>query len=125
MNTTCRVASPDAGGAAPLTRWLHIVLLSAAGCNPTDIAGILFCSSSSVYRIVRAYREGTLSWEHDEQGAAPETAAVADGPAQGKASGGVAVSAETMRRWLHDFGWVWKHPQLVAKAECRRKWRCG
>jgi transposase len=23
---------------------------------------------------------------------------------------GIAVSAETMRRWLHDFGWVWKHP---------------
>jgi transposase len=23
---------------------------------------------------------------------------------------GIAVSAETMRHWLHDFGWVWKHP---------------
>jgi Homeodomain-like domain len=62
---------------------LHIVLLSAAGRNPTDIAAVLFCSRSSVYRTVRAYREGTLSWEHDEQGAAPDTAAVADGPAQG------------------------------------------
>jgi hypothetical protein len=52
---------------------LHIVLLSAAGRNPTDIAAVLFCSRSSVYRTVRAYREGTLSWEHDEQGAAPDT----------------------------------------------------
>ena len=23
---------------------------------------------------------------------------------------GIAVSAETMCRWLHEIGWVWKHP---------------
>jgi putative transposase len=47
---------------------LHILLLCAAGRNPTDIAAVLFCSRSSVYRTVRAYRRGTLGWEHDAQG---------------------------------------------------------
>jgi hypothetical protein len=47
---------------------LHTVLLCAAGRSPTEIAAVLFCSRSSVYRTVRAYREGTLGWEHDEQG---------------------------------------------------------
>ena len=44
---------------------LHIVLLCAAGRNPTDIAAVLFCSRSSVYRTVRAYRAGTLGLESD------------------------------------------------------------
>ena len=36
----------------------HILLLCAAGRTPTEIAAFLFCSRSSVYRIVRAYRTG-------------------------------------------------------------------
>jgi transposase len=28
---------------------------------------------------------------------------------------GITVSAETMRRWLHEIGWVWKRAKLVAK----------
>jgi len=47
---------------------LHIVLLCAAGRTPTDIAAVLFCSRSSVYRTMRAYRQGSLDWEHDDQG---------------------------------------------------------
>ena len=47
---------------------LHILLLCAAGRTPTDIAAALFCSRSSVYRTVRAYRKGTLGWEQDAQG---------------------------------------------------------
>jgi transposase len=47
---------------------LHILLLCAAGRTPTDIAAALYCSRSSVYRTVRAYRKGTLGWEHDAQG---------------------------------------------------------
>jgi hypothetical protein len=47
---------------------LHILLLCAAGHSPTAIAAVLFCSRSSVYRTVRAYREGTLGLEHDDQG---------------------------------------------------------
>ena len=38
---------------------LHMLLLSAAGRTPTDIAAVLFCSRSSVYRTVRASREGS------------------------------------------------------------------
>jgi putative transposase len=30
---------------------------------------------------------------------------------------GVVVSAETMRRWLHEIGWVWKRAKLVAKDD--------
>ena len=47
---------------------LHILLLCAVGRPPTEIAAVLFCSRSSVYRAVRAYRENTLGWEHDAQG---------------------------------------------------------
>src|SRR5919205_792717 len=38
----------------------HILLLCAVGRNPTEIAAFLFCSRSSVYRIVQAYRAGSL-----------------------------------------------------------------
>jgi Winged helix-turn helix len=31
------------------------------------------------------------------------------------ATRGIAVSAATMRRWLHALGWVWKRATLVAK----------
>jgi hypothetical protein len=47
---------------------LHILLWCATGCTPTEIAAVLLCSRSSVYRTVRAYQEGSLSWEHDAQG---------------------------------------------------------
>jgi len=30
---------------------------------------------------------------------------------------GIAVSASTMRRWLHALGWVWKRAQLVARDD--------
>jgi DDE superfamily endonuclease/Winged helix-turn helix len=30
---------------------------------------------------------------------------------------GIAVSAETMRRWRHEIGWVWKRPKLVANDD--------
>jgi hypothetical protein len=47
---------------------LHILLVCAAGRNPTEIAAVLFCSRSSVYRTVRVYRAETLDLEHDDQG---------------------------------------------------------
>jgi transposase len=34
-----------------------------------------------------------------------------------QAKGGMMVSAETMRRWLHELGWVWKRAKLVAKDD--------
>jgi transposase len=37
---------------------LHILLLCAAQRTPTEIAAVLFCSRSTVYRVVRTYRAG-------------------------------------------------------------------
>jgi hypothetical protein len=42
---------------------LHLLLLGAAGHTPSEIAAVLFCSRSSVYRIVKAYRAGTLRFD--------------------------------------------------------------
>ena len=46
----------------------HILLLCADGRNAMDIAAVLFCSRSSVYRAVRAYRQGTLVLAPDDHG---------------------------------------------------------
>jgi transposase len=127
---------------------LHILLLWAVGRNPTEIAAVLFCSRSSVYRTVRAYREGTLGLEHDDQGrlmppvrttvllptlrrsllALLKAAPRAHGWCRTRwscatlaltleAKRGITVSAETLRRWVHEVGWVWKRAQLVAKDD--------
>jgi len=34
-----------------------------------------------------------------------------------QAKHGIEVSAETVRRWLHEIGWVWKRAKLVAKDD--------
>src|SRR5215475_15596414 len=47
---------------------LHVLLLCAAARTPTEIAAVLFCSRSSVYRIVRAYRAGSLGIRVDQDG---------------------------------------------------------
>ena len=47
---------------------LHILLWCAAGRQPTEIAAVLLCARSSVYRTVRAYQAGTLGLEPDEDG---------------------------------------------------------
>jgi transposase len=127
---------------------LHLLLLCAAGRTPTDIATALFCSRSSVYRTVRADREGTLGWEHDAQGRLVPPVhttvllptlrrsllALLKAPPRAygwcrtrwscttlaltlQTKRGVVVSAETMRRWLHELGWVWKRAKLVAKDD--------
>jgi putative transposase len=125
---------------------LHVLLLSAAGRNPTEIAAFLFCSRSSVYRIVRLYRAGMLGlrvasngqlaapmrttllmpWVKRSLGAllkAPPRAygwcrtrwSCATLAAQLKTKHSLEVSAWTVRRWLHEMGWVWKRAKLVAK----------
>jgi len=126
---------------------LHILLLCAAGRTPTEIAAALFCSRSSVYRTVRAYRRGTLALgpSHDTAEGAPPVpvcraslkrsvlallkrapqafgwcrtrwscAALA---AELKARRGVQVSQDTLRRWLHELGYVWKRARHVAKDD--------
>jgi hypothetical protein len=46
----------------------HSLWGGAAGRTPTDMAAVLFCSRSSVYHTVRAYREGSLAGEYDADG---------------------------------------------------------
>ncbi len=126
----------------------HVLLLCADGRNPTEIAAFLFCSRSSVYRLVRAYRAGSLGVRLDQDGqlsiavrmsvlmpwltrslsallkAAPRTYgwcrtrwSCATLAATLQAKHGIEVSAETVRRWLHEMGWVWKRAKLVAKDD--------
>jgi transposase len=123
----------------------HILLLCAAGRNPTEIAAFLFCSRSSVYRIVRAYRAGSLGihlghdgqrsiavqstllmpWLTRSRGALLKKAPRVYGWCRTRWSGatlaatlqakhGIEGSAETVRRWLHAIGWVWKRATLIA-----------
>jgi transposase len=47
---------------------LHVLLLCAAGRTPTEIAAFLFCSRSSVYRIVAAYRSHSLGFDFADAG---------------------------------------------------------
>jgi transposase len=124
---------------------VHIVLLCAAGRTPTEIAAALFCSRSSVYRTVRAYRRGTLALGSAPAAGAPPApvrrasvkrsvrallkraphafgwcrtrwscAALA---AEWQARRGVRVSQETVRRWLHELGYVWKRARHVARDD--------
>jgi transposase len=126
----------------------HIVLLCAAGRTPTEIAAFLLCSRASVYRIVRAYRAGSLGirldpdgplsiavqstifmpWLTRSLGALLKKAPRASGWCRTRwscatlaatlpAKHGIEVSAEPVRRWLHELGWVWKRATLVAKDD--------
>ena len=46
----------------------HVLRRCAAGRNPTEMAAFLCCSRSSVYRMVRAYRTGSLGVRIDQAG---------------------------------------------------------
>lgn len=52
---------------------LHILLLCAAQRSPTEIAAMLFCSRSTVYRVVAAYRAGQGDDLAGEAGPQPAT----------------------------------------------------
>lgn len=123
---------------------LHILLLCAAGYNPTQIAAVLFCSRSSVYRAVYAYRSGSLASlivADPSQRASSLTPSVRRSllallkhvpsaygwcrtrwscstlAAQLQLQRGIEVSTATTRRWLHELGWIWKRAKLVAKDD--------
>ena len=126
---------------------LHLLLLGAAGRTPREVANVLFCSRSSVYRIVRAYRAGTLTFDDGSARATQQsrprlltpslkcsvlallkTAPHALGWCRTRWScatlavelqvrRGIAVSAETMRSWLHELGWEWKRAKVTAKDD--------
>jgi transposase len=126
---------------------LHLLLLCTAGRTPSEIAAVLFCSRSSVYRVVKAYRAGTLTFD-DSTGSEVDQARVrsmtpslkrsvlallktvpgawgwcrtrwscATLALEVQARRGVQGSSETMRRWLHELGWVWKRAKLAAKDD--------
>jgi transposase len=127
---------------------LHILLLCAAGRTPTEIAAFLFCSRSSVYRIVSAYHSHSLGFDFTDDGilqppirtttlspllkrsllallkAAPHAFgwcrtrwSCASLAVQLKVNRGIEVSADTMRRWVAEVGWVWKRAKLIAKDD--------
>jgi transposase len=126
---------------------LHLLLLCAAGRTPSEVAAVLFCSRSSVYRIVRAYRAGTLTFDEATEQATQQrrlrlltpslkrsvqallkTAPRASGWCRTRWScatlavevqvrRGIQVSVETMRHWLHELGWEWKRAKLAAKDD--------
>jgi transposase len=130
----------------------HILLLCAAQRSPTEIRAVLFCSRSTVYRVVQAYRAGQVA------GLAPGERTEALGAAESpprhllaptlvrsllaivrsvprlsgwcrtrwscatialelQARRGFGGSGETVRRWLHELGWVWKRAKLRAKDD--------
>jgi transposase len=137
-----------------LRRWrsgyllaIHIVLLSAAGKRPSAIADFLFCSRTSVYRIVAAYRSGQRGLRLASQAVAgtlevraglarlPRTllSLVRQAPrAYGwcrtrwscqtlalelKVRTGLTISRETVRRWLHQLGYAWKRARHTARDD--------
>jgi len=108
---------------------LHMVWLCAAQRSPTELAAVLFCSRSTVYHGVKAYRAGQFSpalkrsvltilpsvphlcgWCRTRWSCAP--IALALHPRRG-----LEVSAETVRRWRHELAWVWKRATLIAKED--------
>jgi transposase len=129
---------------------LHILLLCAAQRSPTEVATVLFCSRSTVYRVVRAYRAGQLAGLGEGEEASQERpprrltvlspalkrsvlAILHSAPRlcgwcrtrwscatialELRTRRGVGVSAETVRRWLHELDWVWKRAKLIAKDD--------
>jgi transposase len=126
---------------------LHLLLLCAAGRTPSEIAAVLFCSRSSVYRVVKAYRAGTLTFDFPAAEDARRARVRVLTPTLQRSllailgtvpwawgwcrtrwscatlalelqvRRGVRVSAETIRRWLHALGWVWKRAKLAAKDD--------
>ncbi len=116
---------------------LHILLLSAAGRTPTDIATWLFCSRSSVYRTVKAYQAGVFREPPGKRSGRLSPSlrrsllailrtvprrcgwwrtrwSCATIALELRARRGIRVSAETIRRWVHEVGWVWKRTKLTA-----------
>jgi transposase len=129
---------------------LHILLLLARQRSPTAIADWLFCSRSTVYAAAWAWQQGRRPWETTGNstsaslpaGLTPtrqrsllallKNAPLVYGWCRTRWSCaalaktlerrcGQRVSAETVRRWLHALGWVWKRSKLVAKDNDPRR----
>src|SRR5215208_3202944 len=87
---------------------LHVLLLCAAGRTPTEIAAFLFCSRSSVYRIVSAYRCQSLGFAFTEDGhLQPPVRSSCLSPSLRRSLLALLKAAP------HAFGW------------CRTRWSCA
>jgi hypothetical protein len=86
----------------------HILLLCAAGRNPTEIAAFLFCSRSSVYRIVRVYRTGSLG-----------VCIAQDGQLS------IAVQSTILMPWLTPSLGALLKKAPRAYGWCRTRWSCA
>ena len=126
---------------------LPLLLLCAAGRTPSEVASVLVCSRSSVYRIVRAYQAGRLTCAEGSERPAQQsrrrvltpslqrsvlallkTAPRALGWCRTRWScatlavelqvrRGITISVETMRHWRHEVGWEWKRAKVAAKDD--------
>jgi transposase len=88
---------------------LHILLLCAAQRSPTEIAAVLLCSRSTVYRVVAAYRAG--QWEEFAREDATEQSTSRRPP----------CLAPTLRRSV--LGILKSAPRLC--GWCRTRWSCA
>jgi putative transposase len=126
---------------------LHILLLCGQGKTPTEISAYLYCSRTSVYRVVAAYQEGKLDELSERENALGMGRASALTPTikrsllalvkkspqffgwcrtrwscaalslELKARRGIKASAETVRRWLHQCDYVYKRAKHSAKDD--------
>jgi transposase len=123
---------------------LHILLLCAKGRTPSEIAASLFCSRSSVYRTVAAYRSGEIrrGWGDASEADAPPKLlgwqrwllsllkrtpqaygwcrtrwSCATLSLQLATQRRYTVSRETIRRTLHQLGYAWKRARHAARDD--------
>ena len=87
---------------------VHVLLRCAAGRHPTEMATFLFCSRSSVYRMVRLYRAGHRGFTVDPDGplAAP-------------------VRTTVLRPWLKRSLRALLKSTPRAYGWCRTRWSCA
>jgi transposase len=88
---------------------LHILLLCTAQRSPTEIAAVLFCSRSTVYRVVKAYRAGALE------------GVVAAAESAGSSSRGRTVLSPALKRSVLAV----LHAVPRACGWCRTRWSCA
>jgi transposase len=88
---------------------LHILLLCAGQRSPTEIAAVLFCSRSTVYRVVQAYRTGQWAALGEEDGA------------EKRAAQRPPRLSPTLRRSV--LGILHSVPRLC--GWCRTRWSCA
>ncbi len=125
---------------------LHTLLLLHHGYSPTQIAAYLFCSRSSVYRSRIAWHSGRFHltvlahkprswWGYAWTDELRQKLMVLLGRVPAafgwmrtrwscaclaltlSRQVGYGISDETVRRWLHQAGYVWKRPSLVARDD--------